>query len=376
VSPDPLGPGGWNLWKIPIVGGTAVQLTPATGATDFYVSWSPDGQTIYFQRQEPGNDQIQAWKVPAAGGTAERVFLPSSSPDLFDAVQPGSSPDGALLVFGHGKRDGVTRNVVAHTLDPEIPSPTPAKVVANYQDTTFAAKGDFPILSPRLSPDGTRLALGSKQVWAGRRNMNLPPAFTSVTSTNEGRRSIADTAATMAFTFDPAILNTVTVLASDPEGDALSFLANFLPTWMSWNPTNRTLSGDPPIGTLGKTFYIKFWVTTPSGGTDAFVAIITVPSTLVPSAARRLAGEGSNVLGPNPTRGTFSVSTSANGGVVARLTVYDLAGRRVAAVHGPSGEALVWNGRDRKGALVPAGVYLWRLEVAERRHEGRLVVVR
>jgi hypothetical protein len=45
-------------------------------------------------------------------------------------------------------------------------------------------------------------------------------------------------------------------------------------------------------------------------------------------------------------------------------------------VHGPSGEALVWNGRDRKGALVPAGVYLWRLEVAERRHEGRLVVVR
>lgn len=163
--------GGWSIWKVPIVGGTAMQLTPTVGRADFYASWSPDGQTIYFQRIDATiGPQWTLWKVPAAGGTAQQVFVPSvAPPDTFDAVQPALSPDGAVLVAGHGKRSRLVRNVVTHTLDPTLTSPTSAKLIPNFPDTAFADKGDFPILSPRLSPDGTRLALGSKQVWAARR---------------------------------------------------------------------------------------------------------------------------------------------------------------------------------------------------------------
>jgi dipeptidyl aminopeptidase/acylaminoacyl peptidase len=97
--------GGWSLWKVPITGGTAIQLTPTVGRTDFYASWSPDGQAIYFQRIDAAiGPQWTLWKVPAAGGTAEQVFIPPASP-ISDAVQPALSPDGKILLMGYGKRD-------------------------------------------------------------------------------------------------------------------------------------------------------------------------------------------------------------------------------------------------------------------------------
>lgn len=369
------GPGGWSLWKIPITGGTATQLTAASGATDFYASWSPDGQTIYFQRQELGDDQIAPWKMPAAGGTASQIFDPPSTPDLFDAIQPTSSPDGALLTMGYGKRDLLARNVVTHTLDLGLSTPTESRLVRNYPDTTFAENGDFPILSPHLSPDGTRLALGSKQVWAVRRNMNLPPAFTSVTSTNEGTRSIPDTAATMSFTFDGVETSTITVLAADPEGNALTYRASFLQPWMTWVSATRTLTGTPAPGTVGKTFYVKFWVTTPSGGTDAFIAVIKVEITLGMSSESIAFGSVPIAEGPNPTSGSFSLAAPA-GRSRARLSIYDVAGRHVAVVEKPTSGVLRWEGTDRAGALVPPGIYLWRLEADQHRREGKVVVVR
>jgi hypothetical protein len=376
TQPDEGGTGGWSLWKIPTSGGTAIQLTPAAAVADQYATWSPDGQTIYFQREDGPTGQISSWKVPAAGGTAEEVFVPSASPDIFDAVQPTSSPDGMILTLGYGKKDPLERNVATHTLNPAIASPEAGKLIPNYTDTTFAQKGDFPLLSPHLSPDGTRLALGSKQVWAARRNMNLPPAFTSWSLTEQGTHSISDTAATVGMLFDIGLANELTVSATDPEGDALTYHASFFPAWMSWNPGTRTLSGDPPPNTLGKTYYVKFWVTTPSGGTDSFIAVITVAITLGPSTLRRPTDEHRSIeRSPNPTRGTFIVSAPAGSGR-ARLSIFDLAGRLVAKVDGPLGRPLVWEGKDRSGARAPSGVYLWRLEADHRSQEGRVVVVR
>lgn len=371
--------GGWSLWKKKIVGGTATQLTPTAARVDFYPQWSPDGQTIYFQRiDDTIGPQWTLWKVPANGGTATQVFIPPSSPDIYDAVQPAASPDGLILTAGFGKRDSLVRNVVTHTLDPALSSPTSAKLIPNYPDTNFADKGDFPILSPRLSPDGTRLLLGSKQAWAARRNMNLPPRFTTVTSFEEGTRSIADTAATMNFTFDPHSSNFITVLATDTESDALTYKASFLQSWMTWNPSTRTLTASNPIpsGNIGKTFYVKFWVTTASGGTDSFIAIITVAVTFA-GPARSSGSENESLQdGPNPTRGAFAVTAPFELGAEARLSVFDISGRLVARVRGPSGTPIVWEGKDRYGAAAPSGTYLWRLEVGAHRQEGKIVVVR
>ena len=371
-------PGGWHLWKIPIGGGTGIQLTPIVAArTDYYPSWSPDGQIVYFQRNTSEGGQWSLWKVPAAGGTATQVFAPPSSPDIFDAVQPASSPDGAVLTLGYGKRDFVVRNVITHTLDPGLPSPTPAKVVPNYADPAFAEMGNFPILFPKLSPDGTRLALGSKQVWAVRRNMNLPPHFATVTSSGEGTRAVADTAAMMGFTFScpPGTVNTITVSATDQENDALTYLADFLITGMSWNPTTRTLTYLTGEICPQGTFYVRFRVTTPSGGTDALIAAITFPFNPL-----GLHGAGPSALGeeragtPTLPSGAFVVMAPHVPGATARLTIFDLAGRRVATVRGKGGEQLIWERRDDAGVPVSTGVYLYRLEAGDYRRDGKVVV--
>lgn len=376
----PQGPGGWSLWKVPITGGTAIQLTPTVGRADQYAHWSPDGQTIYFQRQDATiGPQITLYKIPAAGGMASAVFIPPTSPDIYDATAPGISPDGSILLTGYGKRDPLLRTSFTHTLDQALLFPNPAKLVINYADPAFAEIGQDPLLSPRLSPDGTRLALGSKQIWAARRNMNLPPRFTSVTSGIEGTRAIADTAATMSFQFNTLESGTITVLATDPEGNALTYRASFLQPWMAWNPLTRTLSGEPNPGTENQTFFVKFWVTTVSGGTDAFIAAITVrvPLGRATSMAATEAGEASVLIeGSRPAQGVLSATAPFVPDAMARLSIFDLAGRRVAGVSGRTGQPLVWDGRNEAGAPVPTGVYLWRLEAGRHLQQGKAVVVR
>ena len=80
--------------------------------------------------------------------------------------------------------------------------------------------------------------------------------------------------------------------------------------------------------------------------------------------------------GPNPTRGVFSLDIPANLRGPAKLSVYDVSGRRVAAVLQRDGTRLTWNGTRDAGERLPNGVYLYRLEVGGYRREGRVVVLR
>jgi hypothetical protein len=283
--------------------------------------------------------------------------------------------------MGFGVRDEGARNVITHTLDPTIPSPPVQKLVPNYPDTNFAVKGVDPLLSPRLSPDGTRTGLGSKQVWAGRRNMNRPPAFVSVTSSVEGTRAVGDTVVVMDFTFpcNSSSVNTITVSAGDPEGDPLTYIADFVSAGMEWEEATRTLthtgSGICPQGT----FYVRFRVTTASGGTDALIAAITFPDILSPgatgpSAARAEPPEAHP--GPSIVPGGLTVKAPEGANGTARLAVFDLAGRRIATVRGSASEPLIWEQRDEAGLPVATGIYLYRLEAGRYRREGKFVVVR
>jgi hypothetical protein len=287
-------------------------------------------------------------------------------------VQPALTPDGEVLVMGFGERDDLVRNVITHTLDPDLGAASVSHAIANYPDTLFADKTDFPILSPRLSPDGSRLALGSKQLWAARRNMNSPPRFISVTATGAGTQTIPDTATTMNFTFDPHATSTITVDAIDPESDPLTYLASFLQNWMDWDPVTRTLTGTPTPFAYGKTFHVKFWVVSPSGGADAFIAIIKVAPTF--GTAARQSVEGAKPL-PAP-QGMLAVRAPDSPAGVATLSIFDISGRRVARIRGRGGEVLVWDGAGPAGGRVQTGIYLWRLEAGAHRSQGRLAVVR
>ena len=78
--------------------------------------------------------------------------------------------------------------------------------------------------------------------------------------------------------------------------------------------------------------------------------------------------------GPNPASARFSLPTPLQQGVRATLTVFDLRGRRVAAVEGPSGMPLVWDIR-RTGGVEP-GIYFYRVRVGTLVKDGKVVVVR
>jgi hypothetical protein len=371
--------GGWSLWKIRVDGQELTQLTPTTSTAVHYPRWSPDGQTVYFQaKDESIGPGWTLWKIPAEGGTAVELFEAPSSP-TYNAVQPSPSPDGKVAVFGFGPEDPVTRTVVTHTLDLGLASPGLDQVVPNYTDTTFAAEpGDFPILAPSLSPDGTRTALGSKQVWAARRNMNAPPRITSVAG-----NALADTAVSLTLNANEEQQVCFSVAFTDPESDAVADTA-FLPEpWMSYNSSSGEVCMTPPPGTQGNIFNIPIVVTTSSGGTDKVILQVEV----CPCGSRARSGpalltegvtEGTSFgpLGPNPTGGTFAFATPVAKGHRARLTVFDLSGRRVCQVERPAGEVLRWNGTNETGRRVAAGVYLYRVELGNMLREGKIVMAR
>jgi hypothetical protein len=76
---------------------------------------------------------------------------------------------------------------------------------------------------------------------------------------------------------------------------------------------------------------------------------------------------------PNPTHGGASIAFSLEKQGPARLTIYDIQGRAVRnlvdGVRAAGPHAIVWDGRSDRGALVPSGVYFYRLEA-----DGRTAV--
>ncbi|MBI1798211.1 MAG: PD40 domain-containing protein [Candidatus Eisenbacteria bacterium] len=357
-----------HIYKVPITGGTATQLTNEVDGVNFYPQWSHDGVWITFDRQPgPSTNPHHVYKVMSDGSSLQAVY---DAPAGKDAATPAYSPDAAILLFGQGTHDTGTnppRDVTAHTLDPLQSTLRP---IANYNDTTFAVNGPDAVLSPRLSPDGTRLALRSKQLWAARRNMSLPPRILQV-----GTQGVADSTATVSINVKVGLQSTITVTASDPESDALTYAAYFLQSGMSFDPATATLTWTPP-GPVGSINYVRFEVTTASGGTDAIIAILTTVSALGPSAARPSGVSEVRILGPNPTRGVFAVATPLVSGSGARLSIFDPAGRVVARVRGASGSVLTWDGRVAIGVVAPPGEYLYRIEVGPLRKDGKIVVAR
>ena len=231
---------------------------------------------------------------------------------------------------------------------------------------------DFPILSPRLSPDGTRTALGSKQIYAARRNMNLPPRITQV-----GTQGVADTTAkTPPINAANGLPTSVQVLSTDPEGDPITCQAYFLRSGMTFDTTTCTLNWTP-AEIIGTTVYVKFLVTTNSGGSDQIIAELHVVAPPQPGSAEHArALDGAEPDGPNPTHGRFAITAPLVPGSTVTLEVLDVSGRRVATVRGSSGSQLVWDGRDRMGRLAAPGIYLYRMEAGQYRNEGSVVVLR
>ena len=83
---------------------------------------------------------------------------------------------------------------------------------------------------------------------------------------------------------------------------------------------------------------------------------------------------------PNPSRGRtdFVMNSPVRG--LARLAVYDLAGRRLATVLEreiePGAHHVAWTGCDDAGRPVPTGLYLYRLTMGVLQAHGVLIITR
>ena len=158
----------------------------------------------------------------------------------------------------------------------------------------------------------------------------------------------------------------------------IAYKAFFYPTaWMSWNAGTQTLSGTPGYGDIGKVYYIKLLATTASGGSDSFILKLGIHVTEAPMSMGRGWIEPSlQVISDNPTQGPLLVRFAAPPNVITRLTVFDVAGRRVALLDGIGVSTLRWDGRARGSKNIEPGIYMYRAEVANVRKNGKVVIVR
>ena len=213
---DTLGP--IEIKVIPITGDTSKRrkLTKlSSGGQDWFPQWSPDGTYIIFERSTSATPKFALYRVRADGDstqTAQAVYTNSQGKvTLYNAGNPSYSPDYALVLAAIGPSR--TDSMVTHTFDPLL-SVIPS--FPNYAEPRFSSQDadtTFPTLGPLFSPDGTKLILVSKQVWATRRNMNLPPVFTNVDG------AIKDTLAYKTKIVQCGNAVQFTLAATDPEGD-------------------------------------------------------------------------------------------------------------------------------------------------------------
>lgn len=130
-----------TLWRSRLDGSARLQLTfPPIEVVS--PRWSPDGTHIAFTNLQPG----KVWKIytiSAQGGVPQQI-LPG---DSVAEIDPSWTPDGTSIVFGHSYFDGKGG---IQRVD-----------LATRQVSGIS--GSENIFSPRLSPDGSKIAGFSEQ---------------------------------------------------------------------------------------------------------------------------------------------------------------------------------------------------------------------
>lgn len=84
---------------------------------------------------------------------------------------------------------------------------------------------------------------------------------------------------------------------------------------------------------------------------------------------------------PNPSDGDAEIRFTLDQNSPIRITIYNVAGRAVRVIDspgslGPGAHAIQWDGMDRVGRSVPAGIYFARIESLERALTARLLRLR
>ncbi len=143
--------GDFDIYTIPVEGGSETRLTTAKGLDDG-PEYSPDGQYIYFNSERTGHMQI--WRMHPDGSSQEQVTSEESN-DWF----PHISPDGKMMVFVAYEKD-----VTGHppNKDVEVRMMTLADHKLKVLAKLFGGQGTMNV--PSWSPDSSKVAFVSYEL--------------------------------------------------------------------------------------------------------------------------------------------------------------------------------------------------------------------
>lgn len=111
--------GDWQIWKMPAVGGEAVQVTKGGGfatlvATDEFLYYSRRNALPTDRSDSSTSGWTGAWRIPIAGGEEERVFDQGTTSTMFITPEgicffdPTLSPAPAIKFFNFANRQVTT----------------------------------------------------------------------------------------------------------------------------------------------------------------------------------------------------------------------------------------------------------------------------
>jgi serine/threonine protein kinase len=133
--------GKFSLWMRHIVTNSNTQIIPSGDEPYRYINFSPDGNYVFFTRQEPQNPSVRLlYSVPVLGGPAQQIVRDIDS-------NPAFSPDGKNVAFLRYNNPEVGKFLlILHSLQ---------SAEERVLDKGLAAIAPH---SPSWSPDGKSLA--------------------------------------------------------------------------------------------------------------------------------------------------------------------------------------------------------------------------
>jgi len=117
-----------------------------TPAHDSHPSWSPDGQTIYFERTQDNGETSSIYSMGTDGSHPGRLTHGAPACQIY----PSPSPDGSLIAFAEA---GDCRHWFDATL-------VAVSLSGHLRRLPFAVPHGDSVDSPTWSPDGRHLAYG------------------------------------------------------------------------------------------------------------------------------------------------------------------------------------------------------------------------
>ncbi len=133
-------PGEKTIWVKQIATSSAIQLVPPTDGRLADISFSTDGNWLYYCARPRGGTVNTLWRVPTLGGLPRRLLEDVDSAASF-------SPDGKRVVFARQRANEESSLIVA-----DSDGSSEQQVIATTKDGVYVL--------PSWSPDGKLLALG------------------------------------------------------------------------------------------------------------------------------------------------------------------------------------------------------------------------